>query len=74
LFSNTYSICSSLNVRDQVWHPYRQNYNLVYKPEAFVIHFSDVKQSKLEHRVFRTARFCVPFFDWKQTGELVWSM
>jgi hypothetical protein len=23
LFSNTLSLCSSLNVRDQVWHPYK---------------------------------------------------
>jgi polysaccharide pyruvyl transferase WcaK-like protein len=33
LFSNTFSLCSSLNVRDQVSHTYenyRQNYSFVY--------------------------------------------
>jgi hypothetical protein len=39
LFSNTLNLCSSLNVRDQVSHPYRtkgKNYSLVYSNVRFV--------------------------------------
>jgi hypothetical protein len=28
-FSNTFSLCPSLNVRDQVWYPYRQHYTVL---------------------------------------------
>jgi len=29
LFSNTLSLCSSLNVSDQVWHPYKTRDNII---------------------------------------------
>ncbi|PNF41301.1 hypothetical protein B7P43_G01440, partial [Cryptotermes secundus] len=35
LFSNILSLCSSRNVRDQVSHPYRQNYTFVYSDFIF---------------------------------------
>jgi hypothetical protein len=42
LFSNTLSLCSSLNVRDQVSRPYRTTSNTVYQKLVLmdIVHFS----------------------------------
>jgi hypothetical protein len=39
LFSNTLSLCSSLSVRDQVWHPYKmRNLRYTERPVLQPIH------------------------------------
>jgi hypothetical protein len=37
LFSNTLSLCSSLNVKDQVSHPYRTNGGIIMEPISIAL-------------------------------------
>jgi hypothetical protein len=60
LFSNIHSLCSSLNVRDQVSHPYRTTgkiivlYSLIFK-------FFDSRREDYVHKIFYLVTFNSPY-------------
>jgi hypothetical protein len=50
LFSNTLSLCSSLNVRDQVSHPYR-TIGIIIFLYILIFKYSTVEAQTLLHRI-----------------------
>jgi hypothetical protein len=58
-FSNTYGLCSSLNIRDQVSHPYR----ITHKSMVFVLIFTCLNSRRDNKRFWTECQQALPEFN-----------
>jgi TctA family transporter len=67
LFSNTWSICSSLNVRDQVSHPYRTTCKIIV---LFILIFMFLESRREDKKVLGWMVASITGVTWKPVLHL----